>query len=142
MIRVVIDTNVLVSAILRGRAPQAVILFVAEQPDFEWVVSAAIVREYKAVLSRPKFGLPPDLLQRWFVMIDTLTTLVPVTSMVELPRDPKDAKFLECALDAEAHYFISGDLDFGGAQKLGKTTILTVALFQRLVMARWGAHQA
>jgi uncharacterized protein len=142
MIRVIIDTNVLVSAVLRGRAPQAVILFVAEQPDFEWVASDAIVREYKTVLSRPKFGLPPTLLQRWFTMIDTLTTLVSVTSKVDLPRDPKDAKFLECALDAQAHYFITGDLDFTGAQKLVQTTILSVTLFQRLVMAGWEDHQS
>lgn len=142
MIRVVIDTNVLVSAILRGRLPQTVILFVAEQPDFEWVVSEAIVTEYKEVLSRPKFGLPPDLLQRWFVLIETLTTRIPVSTVVDLPRDPQDAKFLECALDAQAHYFITGDLDFSGAQKLVTTTILSVSLFQRLMMAVWGDHQS
>ncbi len=42
MIRVVIDTNVLVSAALRDGNPEAVIVFVAEHPAFEWVVSAAI----------------------------------------------------------------------------------------------------
>jgi len=40
--KVLIDTNVLVSAALRNKDPEAVILFVASKPDIEWVVSARI----------------------------------------------------------------------------------------------------
>jgi hypothetical protein len=47
--RIVIDTNVLVSAAVTGRNPEAVILFIVESPDCEWVVSAEILREYKEV---------------------------------------------------------------------------------------------
>jgi uncharacterized protein len=54
--KVVIDTSVVVSAALKDRGPEAVILFVAGQSDFEWIVSADILEEYKAVLGRPKFG--------------------------------------------------------------------------------------
>ena len=45
--RVVVDTNVLVSAALKDRDPEAVILIIVEQPDFEWVVSSEILDEYK-----------------------------------------------------------------------------------------------
>ena len=62
--KVLIDTNVLVSAALKDKDPEMVILFVAEQPDFEWIVSAEILAEYKAVLSRPKFSLPDDVRRR------------------------------------------------------------------------------
>ena len=55
--RVVIDTNVLVSAALKDRDPELVVLFVAENPDFEWIVSRGIIDEYIEVLSRKKFGL-------------------------------------------------------------------------------------
>jgi len=55
--RVIIDTNVVVSAALRDRDPEAIILFVAEQPDFQWIVSEPILEEYKEVLARKKFGL-------------------------------------------------------------------------------------
>lgn len=37
--RVVVDTNVLVSAILRGRNPRAVIEFIIDTPDYSWMVS-------------------------------------------------------------------------------------------------------
>ena len=62
--KVLIDTNELVSAALKDKDPEMVILFVAEQPDFEWIVSAEILAEYKAVLSRPKFSLPDDVRRR------------------------------------------------------------------------------
>lgn len=48
--KIVIDTNVLVSAILRDRTPETVILFIVEQPDIVWVVSEEILAEYKHVL--------------------------------------------------------------------------------------------
>jgi predicted nucleic acid-binding protein len=49
------------------------------------------------------------------------------------PRDQKDAKFLACALAAQANYFITGDRDFAEALKLVTTTILPVSLFKKLV---------
>jgi uncharacterized protein len=86
-VQVIIDTNVLISAALRDRAPEAVILFVVEQPDFEWIVSTDIIQEYKEVLSRKKFGLRQDILQRWFNLLDTVTVLVPVDITVAFPHD-------------------------------------------------------
>jgi putative PIN family toxin of toxin-antitoxin system len=120
--KVVIDTNVVISAALKDRDPEAIILFVAERPEFEWVVSAAILEEYKAVLRRERFGLPEELLQRWDEMFGTLTTRVEIEVEIDFPRDRKDAKFLECALAADAEYLITGDKDFTEAQKLVNTT--------------------
>ncbi|WP_287636295.1 MULTISPECIES: putative toxin-antitoxin system toxin component, PIN family [unclassified Microcystis] len=44
--KVVIDTNILVSAILKGRLPRTVIQFVIESNKIEWIVSEAILTEY------------------------------------------------------------------------------------------------
>ena len=41
--RVVVDTNIVVSAILRDRLPERVILFIIARPDFEWVASQEIL---------------------------------------------------------------------------------------------------
>jgi uncharacterized protein len=43
--------------------------------------------------------------------------------------------FLACTLTANAEFFITGDRDFSQAQKLLNTTILSVSLFKKLVMA-------
>ncbi|MEA2173557.1 MAG: uncharacterized protein QOD00_1149 [Blastocatellia bacterium] len=135
--KIVIDTNVVVSAALKDREPETVILFVVEHPDFEWIVSASILDEYKEVLRREKFGLPEDLLRQWDEMFDVLTTIVEADSRLDFPRDRKDAKFLECALAIDAEYLITGDKDFSQAQKLVNTTIISVPMFKKLVSDIW-----
>jgi putative PIN family toxin of toxin-antitoxin system len=135
--KVIIDTNVVVSAALRDRDPETVILFVAEQPDFQWIVSDSILEEYKEVLAREKFALPIDLLRRWYEMFEALTTTVEVDVGVDFPRDRQDAKFLECSLASEADYLITGDKDFSEGQKMVMTTIISVSLFKKLVYDAW-----
>ena len=131
--RVVIDTNVLVSAVLKDRDPEEVIVFVSGRNDMEWIVSPQIMTEYREVLSRPKFGLPDVIRQRWFDMLDLLTVPFEVDLDIDFPRDFKDAKFLACAISANADYFITGDRDFTDAQKLLSTIILSVTQFKKLV---------
>jgi uncharacterized protein len=131
--KVVIDTNVLVSAVLKGRVPRAVIQFIVDNPDWEWIVSSEIIMEYKEVLSRPKFKLTDEVRASWFEIIDTFATLIDVNVSIDFPRDTKDAKFLACALTSEADFLITGDSDFNQAQTLVNTTIISVSLFNRLV---------
>lgn len=134
--KILIDTNVLVSAVLRDRDPEAVIMFVATSDDFEWIVSREIMAEYSEVLGRPKFGLPNDILQGWQALLDRLTVLCRVDLDIEFPRDRKDAKFLSCAVAAGADYFVTGDSDFNEAHQLLSTTILSVSRFKKLVSDR------
>ena len=131
--KLIIDTNVVVSAVLRDRTPEIIILFVAERPELQWIVSDAIIQEYKDVLARDRFALPKDLLQKWHGVIDSLTSRVEVDVRVDFPRDRQDAKFLECALACGADYLITGDKDFSEAQQLIGTTIISVSLFKTLV---------
>ncbi|MBI5212811.1 MAG: putative toxin-antitoxin system toxin component, PIN family [Nitrospirae bacterium] len=131
--KVVIDTNVLVSAVLKDKEPETVLLFVVMKPDVEWIVSPQIVSEYKEVLSRDKFAIPEEIRNAWFGIIDALTTVVNINVTVEFPRDQKDAKFLECAAVSGANYFVTGDSDFMEARKLLDTTILFVSQFKKLV---------
>ena len=91
--RIVIDTNILISAVLRDRIPEAVLLFIIESPDWQWIASSSIVSEYIGVLSRPKFKLPRDILDRWQTVFDSAITIVVPTETLEFLRDPKDAKF-------------------------------------------------
>jgi putative PIN family toxin of toxin-antitoxin system len=134
--KIVIDTNVLVSAILKDRDPEAIIMFIVSNDDMEWVVSPEIMTEYREVLSRPKFSLPDDIRQSWFVMLENLTVSSDVVLDIDFPRDRTDAKFLACAITAGADYFITGDRDFSEAQRLLSTTILTVTQFNKLVCER------
>ncbi len=112
-------------------------MFIVEQEDFEWIVSQAILEEYNEVLARKKFNLSPEVLQKWRGMFEHFTTKIETDIEIDYPRDQKDAKFLECALAAEADYLITGDKDFEEAQKLVQTTIISVSQFKKLIMEKW-----
>lgn len=131
--RVVIDTNVVVSAILKDRKPQEVILFVRRRPEFEWIASAEILAEYTEVIQRKKFNLPDVIIYEWLGLFGEMIRVVSVHQKYDFPRDQKDAKFLACSLAADADYLITGDGDFKDAYRIGQTIVLSVALFKSLV---------
>ena len=70
MIRVVIDTGVVLSAAFKDRKPKEIILTIAGNEDFEWIASPEIIKEYAGVLAREKFGLPPSVLQKKLPSLD------------------------------------------------------------------------
>lgn len=131
--RVIVDTNVVVSAILRDRLPEKVLLFLIARPDFEWVASGEILAEYREVLHRPKFALPESVLNKWEERFRSAIAEWPVNIPAVFPRDLKDAKFLACALATEADFLITGDRDFSEARKLGSTKIVSVSQFDKLL---------
>ncbi|MEH1836704.1 MAG: putative toxin-antitoxin system toxin component, PIN family [Nostoc sp.] len=131
--KVIIDTNIVVSAAIADKNPETVILFVIANSAFEWVVSAEIIAEYKDVLKRPRLKLTEAQYERWVYLIDSVTTLIDVDVEVDFPRDRKDAKFLACAIAAGADFFITGNADFNEVQTLLNTTIISLSLFKRLV---------
>ena len=59
--KVLVDTNVLISAALRDRLPESVVLHVATHDEWAWLVTKEILDEYINVLRRPKFGLSPEV---------------------------------------------------------------------------------
>ena len=61
--KAVIDTNIVVSAVLRDQDPEAIIRFITAQEDWQWHASLDILTEYTEVLQRPKFALPSAVLQ-------------------------------------------------------------------------------
>jgi putative PIN family toxin of toxin-antitoxin system len=131
--KIIVDTNVLVSAIIRDNIPEQAIMWIISQPIIEWIATAKIVQEYKEVLQRKKFKLPSDVLDSWFRLFDEELVLVSPKMEVNFPRDVKDAKFLECALESQADVFITGDRDFSEAQALIATQIMSVSQFKLFI---------
>ncbi|MGZ9166593.1 MAG: putative toxin-antitoxin system toxin component, PIN family [Anaerolineales bacterium] len=136
--KIVIDTNVLVSAILKDKVPEDVLLFIIDTPEFEWVASPEILAEYKEVLSRKKLHLSKELVTESFELLDESILIIPISLEIDFPRDRKDAKFIACALNTDADYLITGDKDFVEAEKMMSTTILSVKMFRKAVMESWG----
>lgn len=127
---VLVDTNVLLSAALRNRLPEQVVLYVATHDECRWIVTAEILKEYTDVLRRPRFGLPTEVVQRWTELIAMRAILVPSpTSDLRFPRDPKDLLFLSAAVAENADFLITGDHDLLQAKGVVSTRITTVADF-------------
>jgi putative PIN family toxin of toxin-antitoxin system len=127
---VLIDTNVLLSAALRDKLPERVVLYVAAREDCRWLVTPEILAEYADVLRRPKFGLDQQTLENWAELLAMRTVNVGSPPHVpDFPRDPKDAAFLAAALAARADFLITGDADLLQAKDIVATRIVTVAEF-------------
>lgn len=127
---VLIDTNVLLSAALRDKLPERVVLYVATRDDVHWLVTPDILAEYTDVLRRPRFGLDEQTLERWAELLAMRTVNVgSPPRLPDFPRDPKDAPFLAAALSAHADFLITGDKDLLEAKDIVTTRIVTVAEF-------------
>ena len=131
--KIIFDTNILISAALRGGKPKKAIALVIASSIFTWIASDVIIKEYKEVLSRPKLKLPASTKQEWLEMIDLAVRLIDVPITVDFPRDRKDAKFLACAIASNADYLVTGDRDFEEISDLGITQVVTVSQFLQLI---------
>lgn len=100
--RAVVDTNVLVSALLRADTPPASVLRQIAAQALVPVVSAAIVAEYRAVLPRPRLRLRADDIEELLLLIEAQAQWVDVPAYDGRPAlpDPADWPFIACALAA------------------------------------------
>lgn len=69
------DTNVLISAVIRDRLPQRVIDEIVSRDDWFWIVTAEIETEYREVLARRKFKVPDAIQQSWRALIEEVAHL-------------------------------------------------------------------
>lgn len=109
-LRLVLDTNVLVSALLKQEGLERTVLNVALTRPARLYVSQKIVEEYEDVLSRPELRIRKELRRQFLQLIKNRSRLVKPRLKIEVGWDPEDAKFLECADAARADYLVTGNL--------------------------------
>ena len=112
-LRVVLDTNVWVSAIIWG-GPPAIIIRAAEDERILIIVSEAIVEEIVHILDYHRLreiyeeaGLKREELVEAILRISRVVEVKTGLNIVQ--EDSSDNKFLECAMDGGADYVVSGD---------------------------------
>ena len=109
MIRVVIDTNILVSALLQPEGLPAAVLMLALSGRIRFCVSDPVFTEYDEVIRRPRFKRSPHVIEGTLQSIRKLGYWVKPNIRVEKCTDPDDDVFLECAQTAEADYLVTGN---------------------------------
>jgi uncharacterized protein len=112
VIRVVIDTNILLSALVFNSGKLLRFRQLWQEQQFQPLVSKLTVMELLRVLAYPKFKLTP--IDREELLADYLTFCETVQMPIELPqippcRDPADEPFLYLALVGAADYLVTGD---------------------------------
>ena len=107
--RIVLDTNVLISAILFGGTPRRVLDLVISG-SVDCTLSIAILDELRDVLERPKFGFSADVCLHITEELHGVCDIITPSVRIDAIRsDPDDNRILECAVEAHAHYIVSGD---------------------------------
>ena len=112
MTRVVLDTNVVVSAFMKPEGNEAAVLRLALAGEFELVLSKPILIEYETVLRRPKFErmLDPNDVRAGIRAIRNAAGFADSNRTITVCRDDADNRFLECAETSRADYLVTGNL--------------------------------
>jgi len=126
VLRVVLDTNVLVSALISdGKSRELLKMGIVKQ--YAIVISDLILKELALVLSRPKFKTSQDEVQRVIVALMRTAEVVNVTSKLKaVKEDPKDDMIVDTAYDGNANMIVTGDSHLLALNEYREIKIVTV----------------
>jgi putative PIN family toxin of toxin-antitoxin system len=130
--RIVVDTNVFVSAIALPRSvPRQAVNRMLDSDVL--LFSEATMTELVEVLRRPKFDhyVSPQDRAIFLGQLGTVAEFVPIIQLVRECRDPKDDNFLEVALNGRADVIITGDADLLRMHSWREVEIVTPANYLR-----------
>ena len=108
-LRLVIDTNILISAALKAEGLQRTVVVLALAKPARWYVSDPIISEYRAVLAHPELKIRKSLRQQLLQLIKNRTHLIAPSQLPQVTLDPADNIFIECADAARADYLVTGN---------------------------------
>lgn len=127
MLRVVIDTNVIISALNFGGNPKAV-LELARKRHIRNTTSPFIINEIERVLTQ-KFGWQMDVTREVSNDIQGFSHVVNPPETIAVIKNLSDNRILECAVAGGADYLISGDHHLTDLKTFGTINIVTPTEF-------------
>ncbi len=128
MQKVILDTNVIVSALISNAAPTYILYELALPQKFETCLSEAIFEEYIAVLARDKFSRFVNFKTKADIVLTKLreiATFYETDRVITILSDASDNKFLELAAVSAADYLITGNTSDFTSTEFEYTKILT-----------------
>jgi putative PIN family toxin of toxin-antitoxin system len=126
LLRIVLDTNILVSAVIAKGKPRD-LLRLAIQRRYLLVASSETIEEFVQVLQRPKFKMSRnEVVKAKNVLVKTGKTVNVTSKRRVIQEDPDDDIFLNTALDGKADYIVSGDPHLLDLSKYKGIKIVTV----------------
>ena len=109
MIKAVVDTNVIVSALLTPDGSPAKVVALFFSGAFDPVVSDEILHEYSRVLARSELGLDVNKVHIFLGYFTRFRLPLPPAPAGWPCTDPDDTKFIDAAFSGKAHYIVTGN---------------------------------
>lgn len=131
---IVLDTNVIISALLSPHGPPAEILARWEAEEFSVAISPSLLAELDRALHYPKVQThlkqPQETIQALLKrLLITAVVVHPTATLDVIRQDPADNRVLECASAADASYIVTGDEHLLGLREFEGIVILRPAEF-------------
>jgi putative PIN family toxin of toxin-antitoxin system len=133
-VKVVIDTNLFVSAAINANSRQRLELALYNDA-LSILLDEALLSEFVEVINRPKFRryISANQIIAFIDLIERRSTFVTTTSTVDASPDPKDNFLLALCMDNQADFLLTGNKrDLLDLKQFGKTKILTLTEFLKL----------
>ncbi len=127
--KIVLDTNVLVSGLLKSHSDAGTIVRMVAGGLLQVVYDARILTEYREVLNRPKFGFKKAEIEDILTQIEAEGILAVGQPLPEKLPDPDDEPFLEVALAVEGTVLVTGNKKHFPASADQKVVVLSPGEF-------------
>jgi len=125
MVRVVVDTNVLVSALIVGGKPRRLLLKLQEEHTV--ILSRQIAAELADVLTRDKFMVKTSQIERFLSVLVRKSKIVSTHSCFKVvSEDPDDDEVLNTAYSGKADYIVTGDKHLLALKEFKRIEIVNV----------------
>jgi len=131
--KLVLDSNIFISAFYWGGNPQKVIVRIIEGLD-ELYISNEILDEIAKVMMRPKFKSGPQIIDKYIKTIENIGKKVFITGEIKgVCRDKDDDNKIECGILCGADYIITGDNDLLILEKYKGIKIITAKEYLNII---------
>lgn len=109
MLKITADTNTLISATIT-KGNEFELLRLAKLRKIELILSPHILKEFREIISRSKFGFSQEQIINSFKQIISISTIIMPSNKINIIKDdPEDNRVLECAEAGKVNYIVSGD---------------------------------
>ena len=134
MTKVVLNTNILISAIVFGGKPRQV-LEAAIKGHIQIILTEDIIEEMRGVLEGKKFQFPAGITDLIIQELKSPAEIVaPKERITAIEKDPEDNRVLECARESQADFIVSGDMHLLEIKEFQGTKILTPEEFLEILV--------
>ncbi|MDO8880662.1 MAG: putative toxin-antitoxin system toxin component, PIN family [Coriobacteriia bacterium] len=134
--RIVLDTNVLVSGLLSPFGPPGEIVRLVSSGAVKLGVDARILSEYDEVLARPRFGFTHDAVSALLDYIDQASETVASEPLTHRLPDEDDEPFLEVALACGVDHLVTGNAVHFPEEARAGVSVVSPAQFIELYRSR------